>query len=95
MLDIDDTAVAAIATLTGDAGVVGRGGLRIGLAVDRARGRFDLAVVGAPRPEEVVVDVGAARVFLDGGAAELLGDKVLAAQEKRGGRFHFSVHPQP
>ncbi|HEX6343251.1 iron-sulfur cluster biosynthesis protein [Umezawaea sp.] len=93
MLAIDDTAKAAITTLTNAMDVSERGGLRI--AARSGDGRYDLSIAPQPGDGELVVtsEPGAA-VFLDPVAARLLADKVLNVRADEAGHFHFGVYPQ-
>ncbi|NUT51508.1 MAG: iron-sulfur cluster biosynthesis protein [Saccharothrix sp.] len=95
MLAIDDSATAAITTLTTATGNGPDGGLRITLGAVDDGPTFQLEIASNPADgERVVVSEQGARVFLDDGASRLLSDKVLDVRTDDRGNFRFGVYPQ-
>ncbi len=91
MLELSDTARAAITTLTGGGG----GGLRIAVEEVDAERRFRLTLAReAEDGEKKVVAADGAEVYLDPRAADYTDDKVLTAREDAGGDFRFALHSQ-
>jgi len=66
-----------------------------GLRIQPGPNRFDLAVADAPTPEEVVIEQGDARVFMEQPIAEVLDAMVLDAQIDGNGGISFGLAPQP
>ena len=91
MLDLDASAVRALADLQRSAGVSDHGGLRITLADHRERSRFALAVVPRATEGDKTVAAGDARVFLTPPAAGELRGKVLHASVDADGTVRFGV----
>jgi Fe-S cluster assembly iron-binding protein IscA len=84
MLQIDDEAVAALAQI---------GTIRI--TAEEVDGEIEISIDDASEPSEgdEVIERGAARVFLDAAAAEVLDDQVLGVHS-HGDHFHFSFTDQ-
>ena len=89
-------------TLTENASTVVKGiadqipeatGLRI-TAGDAEAQSFDVAPVADAEPGDEVVEQQGATVYLDGNAADQLGDKVLDASVDQEGRVEFALAPQ-
>jgi Fe-S cluster assembly iron-binding protein IscA len=55
---------------------------------------FDVAPAASPEPGDEVVEQQGATVYLDGGAAEQLDDKVLDATVDQEGRVEFALDLQ-
>ena len=55
---------------------------------------FDVAPAAQAEPGDAVVESDGATVYLDGGAAEELDDKVLDASVDQEGRVEFALAPQ-
>ena len=92
-------------TLTENASTVVKGiaeqipeatGLRItALPADEIQpSSFDVAPASQAEPGDAVVESDGATVFLDGGAAQELDDKVLDASVDPEGRVEFALAPQ-
>ncbi len=92
-------------TLTENASTVVKGisdqipeanGLRItSLPTDEAQPpSFDVAPAADAEPGDEVVEADGATVYLDGGAAQELDDKVLDASVDQEGRVEFALAPQ-
>jgi Fe-S cluster assembly iron-binding protein IscA len=89
-------------TLTENASTVVKGiadqipeasGLRI-TAGDSQPPSFDVTPAAAPEPGDAVVEQEGATVYLDGGAAAELDDKVLDAGVDPEGNVEFALAPQ-
>jgi iron-sulfur cluster assembly protein len=97
MLAITEQAAAAIGTLTTNAQLPDSGGLRIS-APSPEQG-LQLALVGNPEQEDVVLAGEGVSVFLEPAAAEVLDDKVLdvqtVANDDGEQELRFAVGPQP
>ena len=91
MLTLTENAGTVVSGLVARATDADTAGLRIQPGPDR----FDLAVVDAPTPEEIVVEKGAARVFMEQPIAEVLDAMVLDAQIDGNGGISFGLAPQP
>jgi iron-sulfur cluster assembly protein len=76
-------------------GVPDDAGVRISVDADtEGVGELAFALVAAPDDGDVVVDADGTRVFIDGLAAQMLGDKILDA-ERNGDQFLFSISDGP
>jgi Fe-S cluster assembly iron-binding protein IscA len=84
MLQIDDEAVDALAQM---------GGLRITAEETDEGVELQLDEAGAPREGDEVVEQGAARVYLDPTAADVLADQVLVVHA-HDDHFHFGFEDQ-
>lgn len=81
MLTLTDSARSAVQALT--AGAPPDAGIRIAFdppAGDGQTAPLTLSVAAAPEPEDQVMDDEGARVFLEPGAAQMLGERTLDAQ---------------
>lgn len=95
MLAIDDSATAAITTLTNATGAGPDGGLRITLEAPGDGPAFRLEIAPAPaQGDKTAASEHGAKVFLDDGASRLLADKVLDVRTDDRGNFRFGVYPQ-
>lgn len=94
MLDLDTSAVEALADLQRTARVPESGGLRITLADRREQSRFSLALVPRAAAGDRVVDEDGSRVFLTPAAAGELAGKVLHARVDHDGTVRFGVRGQ-
>ncbi|PPF31288.1 Fe-S cluster assembly protein HesB [Rathayibacter tritici] len=93
MLTLTDTASTVVTTITGQTQTPIGGGLRI-TGTDLDASTFAVAVAAAPEPTDTVVEQDGARLFLDGAASVVLGDKVLDAHVDEGGSVSFEITPQ-
>jgi Fe-S cluster assembly iron-binding protein IscA len=91
MLTLTENAGTVVSGLVARATDVDTAGLRIQPGPDR----FDLAIADAPTPEEVVIEQGDARVFMEPPIAEVLDAMVLDAQIDGNGGISFGLAPQP
>jgi Fe-S cluster assembly iron-binding protein IscA len=91
VLELSEQAVEAVGTIVADGDAGPNAGLRI-TASDDGDGEVELEfdVVPEPVAGDEVVRSGAAVVYLDAPAAELLADKTLDAHS-HGDHFHFSI----
>lgn len=74
MLTLTENARTAVETLTSRADLPDAGGLRI---AEQESGSFELALVAGPEVDDVVVDEGEARVYLDPRTSQTLADQML------------------
>ncbi len=97
MLAITEEAAAAIGTLATNAQLPDGGGLRI-TAPSSEQG-LQLALVGNPEQEDVVLAGDGVTVFLEPAAAQVLDDKVLDVQTVANGdgeqELRFAIGSQP
>jgi iron-sulfur cluster assembly protein len=92
VLTLTDNARTAVETLTARSGLPEQsGGLRI---AEQDSGSFDLELVAGPTPGDDVVEVGAARVYVDERTAFTLADQALDV-ETTGTGTAFTLTPQP
>jgi hypothetical protein len=84
MLKIDDDAVDALAQL---------GGIRITAEETDEGVELQIDEAGAPRDGDEVVEQGAARVYLDPAAADVLADQILGVHA-HDDHFHFTFEDQ-
>ena len=90
MLTLTENAGAVVSDLVARTTELPSAGLRIQQAEDR----FDVAIAGAPSPDEVIVERSGARVFMDGQVAEVLDEMTLDAQVDDAGSIRFALAPQ-
>jgi Fe-S cluster assembly iron-binding protein IscA len=95
MLMLTDTAAAVIKELAAQLDLPETAGLRIS-PTPEGTGETALAAVlaGAPDPQDSVVEVRHARVFLEPEAADHLNDKILDAETQNGGKVMFHLRSQ-
>ena len=95
MLVLTDTAAAVISELTAQLDLPETAGLRICPNPEEGEGAALAAILtGAPDPQDEVVEVRHARVFLEHEAAGQLSDKILDAETRDGGQVMFHVRSQ-
>lgn len=97
MLTLTDNATAIVSTLVSRQSEAPDAGLRIhSTATPGTDGGARLAVLvtADPEPQDQVVEVSGARLFLDEGAATALDDKVLDAGVDDEGAVSFAVMPK-
>jgi Fe-S cluster assembly iron-binding protein IscA len=90
MLTLSPAATEAVAAIVGRQSDSASAGLRIGGTTRD----YTVAVVTSPEPQDVVVEEGAARVYLDETVAAALDDKMLEAQVDDAGALSFGLAPQ-
>jgi Fe-S cluster assembly iron-binding protein IscA len=96
MLALTSDAQQAIEALLSPEGIPEGSGLRIGPpdGIDGSEpGRLQVTLVSLPAEDDVVIDEGGARVFVDPAANHLLDDKVLDARID-GSEIQFAVAEQ-
>ncbi|MFC5291214.1 hypothetical protein ACFPM7_29540 [Actinokineospora guangxiensis] len=94
MLDLDTSAIRALAELQRSAHIPEGGGLRITLADSRELSRFTLALVPRAIAGDHTVTADDATVFLTAPAADELGNKILNATVDDDGTVRFGVLPR-
>lgn len=97
MLTLTDNATAIVTTLVNHQTDTVDAGLRIHEASGSATAdgtRFSVRVAEHPEPQDQVVELAGARVFLEESAAIALDDKVLDAGVDDEGAVSFAVLPQ-
>jgi Fe-S cluster assembly iron-binding protein IscA len=95
MLMLTDAAATAINQLTSQPNMPDTTGLRIAPSTEDTNGpALAAALTTGPGPEDQVLEVHQARVYLEPEAAEQLADKVLDAETAAGGQIAFSLRPQ-
>ncbi|MBW1638485.1 MULTISPECIES: Fe-S cluster assembly protein HesB [Microbacterium] len=97
MLTLTDNASAIVATLVNRQSDADDAGLRIHTAETTGpagESRLAVVVVPTPEPQDQVIQVPGARVYLEEGAAIALDDKVLDAGVDDEGAVSFAVLPQ-
>ena len=92
MLSLTDDAAAAIRTLTASPELPEGAGLRI--APDPGDGLLAVTLEPGPAPDDEVVDVHGARLFVAAGTAPLLSGQVLAARTADDGPDFYLVPQQ-
>jgi iron-sulfur cluster assembly protein len=93
MVTLTDSAVSAIRSLTSQPDLPEETGLRIIRQEDGTRS-FQLALTEGPAAGDEVVESDGARVFVEPGAAAVLGDKALDAQVNEQGSVAFRICEQ-
>jgi iron-sulfur cluster assembly protein len=97
MLMLTDTAAAVIKELTAQLDLPETAGLRISptpTPEDNSEPGLAAVLAGAPDPQDSVIEVRHARVFLEPEAAGHLNDKILDAETQTGGQVMFHVRSQ-
>lgn len=94
MLAVTPTAAEIIQQLVVRNDTNGEGGLRIAPTAT-TEGGFSLSVASAPEPDDQVVEVQEAEIFLEPAAADALDGKVLDATVNAEGGVSFSVAELP
>lgn len=91
MLTLTETAGAVVSELVARTAVsTDTAGLRIQQGGDR----FSIAIADAPTEDEIVVERGDARVFLDEQVSLVLDEMTLDAVVDPGGDVKFAIAPQ-
>lgn len=90
MLTLTESAGTVVSDLVARAAQTDTAGMRI----QQGQDRFDIAIAEAPTNGEVVVEQGAARVFLDPQLADVLTEMTLDANVGEGGQVQFALTPQ-
>jgi iron-sulfur cluster assembly protein len=93
MLTLTENAATAVTSIVTGAQGGPDAGLRIREAAEPATG-FELGISSNPEPQDAVVEVSGARVFLDEDAAALLDDRVLDAEVAQDGGVRFALVTQ-
>ncbi|WP_129666947.1 Fe-S cluster assembly protein HesB [Phytoactinopolyspora endophytica] len=95
MLVLTNNAVSAIRGLSQDPVGIEHAGLRISSAAD-TNGTTDLtaAISSGPEPDDEVVEIDGARVYVSPLAAPALEDMVLDAEPLEHGEVRFELMPQ-
>lgn len=97
MLTLTDNATALVTTLVRRRTDTEGAGLRIHTAEtpgQTGEARLAADVVVSPEPDDQILDLPGAPVFLEGEAASVLDDKVLDANVNEEGAVSFSLLPQ-
>ena len=92
MLTLTDRAAETIRTLTSQPGIPADTGLRMSLQ-DSEAGTLALSLEG-PHPDDVEIEDGGARVFVQRDAAAIVEDRELDAQLDEQGRASFMLGNQ-
>jgi iron-sulfur cluster assembly protein len=93
MVTLTDSAVSAIRSLTSQPDLPEETGLRI-IRQGDGTPSFQLALTEGPVAGDEVVESDGARVFVEPGAAVVLGDKALDAQVNDQGSIAFRICEQ-
>jgi Fe-S cluster assembly iron-binding protein IscA len=95
MLTFTESAATTIRDITSRPGMPDTNGLRISSnTANPERPSLAVALAQAPAPEDQVIELPDARVFLEPEAADMLQDKVLDAQVAEDGSVAFRVSLQ-
>ncbi len=95
MLALTEAAVGVIHDLTTQPGLPDGTGLRITPQADNGNGAaYALSLSQTPDPADEVIVASEARVYLESGVAEQLGDKVLDARIDEQGEVAFLISQQ-
>ena len=95
MLTLTHDAATAIHALTTQPDVPERSGIRIAsAAADNGALSYAVTVATAPLPDDEVVEVEGARVFVDSEVAPALADKSLDAEISSEGQVRFQLAAQ-
>lgn len=96
MLTVTDDAATAIRTLAAQNDLPAQTGVRIS-STTRESGAtaLGLSVAEGPLPDDEVIEVKGARVFVDSAVAADLEDKALDAQVTEQGQVQFMLANQP
>lgn len=96
MLTVTDDAATAIRTLAGQNDLPPETGVRISSTTGEGGApALGLAVAEGPLPEDEVIEVQGARVFVDSAVAAGLEDKALDARITEQGQVQFMLADQP
>lgn len=95
MLMLTEAAASAISELTSQPALPETTGLRIGPNPDNTNGpALSVSLTSGPGPQDEVIEVRQARVFVEPEVAEQLADMVLDADTDGGGGVAFHVRQQ-
>lgn len=95
MLTFTEMAATTIQDLTSRPGLPDTRGLRISSSTDNSsQPSLAVTLTQAPAPDDRVIELPHARVYLEPAAADMLEDKVLDAQIAEDGTVAFSVMSQ-
>jgi Fe-S cluster assembly iron-binding protein IscA len=96
MLTVTDDAATAIRTLAAQNDLPAQTGVRISSTTGESGApALGLSVAEGPLPEDEVIEVQGARVFVDSAVAADLEDKALDAQVTEQGQVQFMLANQP
>jgi Fe-S cluster assembly iron-binding protein IscA len=96
MLTVTDDAATAIRTLAAQNDLPAQTGVRISSTTGESGATaLGLSVAEGPLPEDEVIEVQGARVFVDSAVAADLEDKALDAQITEQGQVQFMLANQP
>jgi Fe-S cluster assembly iron-binding protein IscA len=96
MLTVTDDAATAIRTLAAQNDLPAQTGVRISPTTGESGATaLGLSVAEGPLPEDEVIEVQGARVFVDSAVAADLEDKALDAQVTEQGQVQFMLADQP
>lgn len=96
MLTLTDDAATAIRALAGQTDLPNETGVRISTTTgEGGPPALGLSVAEGPLPEDQVIEVQGARVFVDSDVAPGLDDKALDAQITEQGQVQFVITEQP
>lgn len=93
MLTLTENASTIVRTITTQTAGTEEGGLRISSPAAESAD-LAVAVAASPEPQDEVVEVGGARVFLEENAAVVLNDKILDAEVDEAGAVRFAIGEQ-
>lgn len=93
MLTLTENAATAVTSIVTGSQVGPEAGLRIREAAEPATG-FELGISSTPEPQDAVVEVAGARVFVDQEVVPLLDDRVLDAEVAQDGGVRFALVTQ-
>lgn len=93
MLTLTENASTIVKTITVQTTGTEEGGLRITSPAAESAD-LSVAVAGSPEPDDAVVEVAGARVFLEENAAAVLADKILDAEVDEAGAVRFAIGDQ-
>lgn len=91
MLTISENAAEVIKMLLANNDQPESSGLRIASTAEGQDVGFQASIADEPGSEDEVIETGGVRVFLEPDAAEVLGDKVLVAQQNDSGQVELAV----
>jgi iron-sulfur cluster assembly protein len=95
MLTFTDTATVTIEALTSEPDMPDTKGLRISSNTENSNGpTLAVALTQAPAPDDQVIELPHAKVYLEPEAADMLSDKVLDANISEDGSVSFRIAPQ-
>ena len=93
MLTLTENATTIVKTITVQSTGTEAGGLRISAPAAESAD-LSVTVAESPEPNDAVIDVAGAHVFLEENAAAVLDDKILDAQVDEAGAVRFAIGEQ-